>query len=281
MIDRESYSPTQTQSLNTAFRHISTLLADLEEKDADAEDVNINALHANIDNLINKVSDRQFDLLGDLTSIIESFRDGHMTPHQLESMIIAEQKRSAFILRLSGHIGTHMTQMFDIFSSIIEHLENGDELPNNFMKTMSQKMAWMFDQVESITRVISVPAHALQSTIGEIEIDIDEASKTSEENNDLISLMSQISKQDINRTPSHLRPSGISTRHSPSMKSVSPVISPFGQGSSRASRQLASSTTNTIGSSPSAAVGTASQEIVAKRSTSPTSGSAEKLLESE
>lgn len=156
--------------LSSAFENISTLLANLEEKDID--NVEVKRLHESVGTLMSRVSDRQLDLLGDLTAILATFTDGRMTPGQLEAMIVTEQERSAFILDLSTTIGSHIGQLFQMIESIFSRIEMGKAISKDSMKSVSRKMNVVSESVDSISRIINTPAHLLKSVIGDVKQDI-------------------------------------------------------------------------------------------------------------
>lgn len=154
-------------SLASTFENISVLIADLESRD-EADGAEFDFLHSNVDKLLNKVSGRQLDLLGDLNGVVESFRKGFMTPEQLETMIRAEQERSQYILNLSTIIGGHMSDLCNLVESMLSSSENGVPVSKSVVHNVNTTMTVMSEVVDSIPRLVNTPAHQLQSTITEI-----------------------------------------------------------------------------------------------------------------
>lgn len=163
-------------NLENTLENISSLLDNLHGDNADDNNGEYNRIQQNMKFLFSTVASHQMDLLGDLSSVIESFKAGLMSPEQLEMMIKAEQDRSEMILGLAGRVGDHLQDLFKMIEAILEHVETGSPLPVGGLSglggSVRSQMNLLFESVDSISRIINTPPANLQQTFEDIEKDI-------------------------------------------------------------------------------------------------------------
>lgn len=178
IVVRDDNTPEKTRqkNLETSFERVSNLLADLDDREVNNLE-QVNFLRGSVDDLLTQFSDNHTDLLMDLTSILDSFKMGIMTPDQLEAMIRAEQDRSTFILKMASMIKAHIEYLFQNIQRVLEFAENGTPLPIGSISSMAAEMNLVLDSVDSIHRIINTPGKRLTTTITEVEKDLARASE--------------------------------------------------------------------------------------------------------
>lgn len=215
------------KKISSSIENISSLLANLQVSEDD-DHAEMEILHASVGLLMNTVNDRQLDLIGDLSSIVQSLKAGLMTPEDLERVIRTEQDRSQFILNLSSMIGKHMGQLFSMMGEMLEHSARGEPMPEASVIQMNSQMTLVSETVDSISRVIQAPAHKLQLTIDEVESDIASAVKgaTDAIENGLSSKANSTTKPKGKNSKSTFTPSPVKEPISPEpLRAVTPDLS--------------------------------------------------------
>lgn len=161
------------KNLENTLENITSLLDHLHQDSSLQDNAEYTRIQQNMKFLFNTVTSHQMDLLGDLHSVVESFKAGLMSPEQLEMMIKVEQDRSEMILGLASRIGDHLQELFTMIEQIIDHVETGSPLPSEGLGApLRSQMNLVFESVDSISRIINTPPGNLQQTFDAIEKDI-------------------------------------------------------------------------------------------------------------
>lgn len=207
--DNELSPGGRQTKLNYTFDRISTLMADLEEKEMSKSEVDF--LKASVDDLMTQSSEHRIHMYADLSTILESIKNGLMTPEQLENLIRTEHDRSKFILHAASVIKQHLVFISDNFQKLIPVPDSNVAVTEGSVKAHVTELNLIMDQVETITKVVSTPANKLtRSAMNIIEQDLKAKNKNVE-----ASSKAATKQNIIEETYDEDRPSPLPTRIDP------------------------------------------------------------------
>lgn len=152
---------SQMRDTENVTQNIQMLLSSLD-KDVGGNRSPLNKSFAL--SLLNSVTDNQTTMQGDLSSLLESFKNGLISADHLDTMIQNEHVRSQFILSESINIQKHLETLFQTMKKIADRMPMHSDV-NDDMEDVVMGMSSAMRSMGGFSKVVKTPAREINDVV--------------------------------------------------------------------------------------------------------------------
>ena len=148
-------------SMTTALSNISTLLANFDDFESDRGEMK--RTQDKVDTLLFLSMDQHGELSEDLRSMYTALRKSHMTPAELETLVISEQEKSLFLLNLSSSVNSHLKELCKHVQEMASQAHEGAPITADYLESLSLQVEMVNEQIGNVAKAASSPPKKFRS----------------------------------------------------------------------------------------------------------------------
>lgn len=148
-------------SMNQALNNISTLLANFDDFESDRGEMK--RTQDKVDTLLFLSMDQHGELSEDLRSMYAALRKSHMTPAELETLVMTEQEKSLFLLNLSSSVNSHLTELCKHVQDMAAQAHEGAPISAEYLDSLSLQVEMVNEQIGNVAKAASSPPKKFRS----------------------------------------------------------------------------------------------------------------------